>query len=115
MLGMNRQSGTSLAGIEHLKQSVVDILTTPIGTRIMRLDYGSDLPRLVDRPTGPELLIDLYIAVAVLSPGALDRWEPRLASERVRAVQVGPGQIELALSGLLRPEGTPVTLDGIVI
>ena len=32
----------------HLNQSIADILTTPIGTRVMRPDYGSNIPRLID-------------------------------------------------------------------
>ena len=35
---------------EHIDQSIGDILSTPIGTRVMRPDYGSRIPRLVDRP-----------------------------------------------------------------
>ncbi|NBO96416.1 MAG: phage baseplate protein, partial [Betaproteobacteria bacterium] len=41
MLGINAQTGQPLAGIDHLRQSIRDILTTRIGTRVMRRDYGS--------------------------------------------------------------------------
>lgn len=41
MRGMNSETGKTISGIEHLKQSIVDILTTPVGTRVMRRDYGS--------------------------------------------------------------------------
>ena len=39
--GMNKVSGKPLLGIEHLKQSIIDILTTPIRIRVMRREYGS--------------------------------------------------------------------------
>ena len=50
MLGINAQTGQPLAGIDHLRQSIRDILTTRIGTRVMCRDYGSRLPTLIDNP-----------------------------------------------------------------
>ena len=47
MTGMDRETGKSLSGIEHLRQSIRDILTTPIGSRVMRRDYGSRLFELL--------------------------------------------------------------------
>ena len=64
MLGINAQTGQPLAGIDHLRQSIRDILTTRIGTRVMRRDYGSRLPALVDNPMTPRLAMDLYSATA---------------------------------------------------
>jgi phage baseplate assembly protein W len=48
MIGLDASTGKQLSGMAHLRQSVRDILTTPIGTRVMRRDYGSRLYRLVD-------------------------------------------------------------------
>ena len=42
--GMHRTTGAGLSGIEHLRQSIADILTTPLGTRLQRRTYGSLLP-----------------------------------------------------------------------
>ncbi len=50
MIGMDRRSGLPLSGLAHLKQSVEDILTTPLGSRRMRPEYGSKLRRMVDMP-----------------------------------------------------------------
>jgi hypothetical protein len=72
MHGINALTGKPLTGIEHLRQSIRDILTTRIGTRVMRRDYGSDVPRLVDAAMTPRLAMNLYMAVAV----ALDKWDP---------------------------------------
>lgn len=79
MTGMNRQTGAVIAGEAHLAQSVADILTTPIGARLARRDYGSLLPGLIDQPLTPALTLRLYGATAV----ALARWEPRLHLKRV--------------------------------
>ncbi|MBD3768115.1 MAG: GPW/gp25 family protein [Gammaproteobacteria bacterium] len=54
MLGINAQTGKPLSGIDHLRQSISDILTTRVGTRVMRRDYGSQLPELADNPMTPE-------------------------------------------------------------
>ncbi|MEW7978507.1 MAG: GPW/gp25 family protein [Candidatus Sedimenticola endophacoides] len=50
MQGMHAITGQHLAGEAHLRQSIIDILTTPLGTRVMRRDYGSRLFELVDAP-----------------------------------------------------------------
>ena len=49
-MGMNVLNGRSLTGLDHLKQSIADILNTPIGSRVMRRDYGSKLFSLIDAP-----------------------------------------------------------------
>ena len=36
LIGMSRDSGQALTGIAHLKQSIRDILSTPLGSRRMR-------------------------------------------------------------------------------
>jgi hypothetical protein len=50
MKGMSRTTGKYLDDLEHLKQSIVDILTTPIGSRIMRCEYGFNLFYSIDQP-----------------------------------------------------------------
>ena len=79
MIGMDRNTGAPLAGDAHLVQSIADILTTPIGTRPMRRDYGSLLPELLDRPMNSATRLLLIMASAI----ALARWEPRIAVRQV--------------------------------
>ena len=50
MMGMHAATGRSLTGLDHLRQSVADIITTPIGSRIRRRRYGSEVPELIDQP-----------------------------------------------------------------
>jgi len=80
MRGMNRITGKELSGIEHLKQSITDILTTPIGSRVMRRDYGARLFELIDRPIEIGFAVELYMATAE----ALQKWEKRFKLERVQ-------------------------------
>ena len=41
--GMNAGSGHAITDNEHIAQSIGDILLTPIGSRVMRRAYGSQL------------------------------------------------------------------------
>ena len=49
-IGMSRTTGKPLSDEDHLRQSIRDILSTRIGTRVMLRDYGSNIPRMVDLP-----------------------------------------------------------------
>ena len=95
MIGLDRRSGQPLAGIAHLRQSIEDILTTPLGSRRMRPDYGSQLRRYVDLPVNEGWKSAVQAEVA----RALGRWEPRLKLERVKVEAVIDGQVSLSLSG----------------
>lgn len=77
---MNRVTGTSITTLEHIRQSMADILTTRIGSRVMRREYGSHLVDLIDSPgNGPTLLL-CYAAITM----SLMRWEPRIRLGRVQ-------------------------------
>ena len=60
--------------LDQIRQSIQDILTTPIGTRIMRREYGSLLHKLTDAPFNEITLLQLYAATA----HALLQWENRI-------------------------------------
>ena len=44
MMGMHAATGRCPTGLGRLRQSVTDILTTPIGSRIRSRRYGSEVP-----------------------------------------------------------------------
>lgn len=111
MDGINAADGTRLAGIDHLRQSLRDILTTPVGTRVMRRDYGSRLFELVDAPINRGTILQLYAATAE----AVKKWEPRFKLTRVRIASAAPGSVALDLTGEYLPDGKTVTVDGIVV
>ncbi|QDQ29349.1 hypothetical protein FNU76_15860 [Chitinimonas arctica] len=79
MHGMNARTGAPLGDLAHIEQSVADILLTPIGSRVMRRDYGSLLPELIDYPATPSYQQKLIAATAM----AILRWEPRIRPSRV--------------------------------
>ncbi|WP_247892537.1 GPW/gp25 family protein [Azospirillum sp. Sh1] len=108
---MSATAGRALAGTDHLRQSIRDILTTPIGSRVELRDYGSNLFNLIDRPVDEVLKVDIIVATV----DALRRWEPRLEVSRVEVESAAPGAITLAITGLYLPEGRVIRLDGITV
>lgn len=90
-----------------MEQSIIVLLTTPIGSRVSpcivtaangeRLsirEYGCGLFRHVDKPLNEESITNIVQDVAE----AIDRWEPRVRLEHVRPVEVEPGRIVIGLS-----------------
>lgn len=108
MSGTNALTGRPIDRLEHLKQSIRDILTTPIGSRVMRREYGSRLFDLLDAPTNRRVLAAIYAATA----SALRRWEPRFALRQIQVDSVAPGAVSLTVSGVyLYDSGvTPLSL-----
>ena len=95
MIGMDRRTGLPISGIEHLQQSIEDILTTPLGSRRHRPDYGSQLRRFVDLPVNAGWKSAVQAEVA----RSLGRWEPRLKLKQVQVVAIVGGRIDFKLTG----------------
>jgi phage baseplate assembly protein W len=111
MIGMNSKTGAALDGLDHLRQSITDILSTPIGSRVMRRDYGSRLYSLVDAPISRSTILEIYTAVAE----AIDRWEPRIALDQIEITSAAPGRIELRLSAQYLSAGERLVFEGVVV
>ncbi len=111
MQGISAVNGKRLDGVEHLRQSISDILTTPIGSRVMRRDYGSRIFSLIDAPMNRSTLLAIYAATA----DAIEQWEPRFQLSQVVASSASPGAVVLDMTGNYLPDGRVVTLDGIEV
>ncbi len=103
MRGMHPVTGRTLSGLAHLHYAMSRILMTPLGSRVMRRDFGSALSNLLDAPLNATLTIPLYAAVAE----ALSRWEPRL---NLSEVHLSPS-IEGTAGAMLTITGTVVYTD----
>ncbi|MDQ6959557.1 MAG: GPW/gp25 family protein [Mariprofundaceae bacterium] len=109
---MHNATGAPLSGLDHLRQSIADILSTPLGSRVMRRDYGSRLFELTDTPMNRNGVMDVIIAAAE----ALKKWEPRLNLTAVRVAQpTSDGRLMVGVEGIYTHDGRAVALDGIVI
>lgn len=95
MIGMDRRTGKLISGLAHVRQSIEDILTTPMGSRRMRPEYGSRIRRLTDSPGSAGWKSSIQAEVA----RALGRWEPRFELASVRVVSYLDGKIGLELIG----------------
>ena len=85
MKGMSRHTGRAISDDgqlpAHLQQSLHDLLTTLIGTRLCRRHYGSLVPALIDQPCNDFTKLKIMNASAT----AVIRFEPRI---KIKQVQV---------------------------
>lgn len=88
---MTPTTGRRVDDLAHIRQSVRDILTTPVGSRVMRREYGSLLPDLIDQPLNGATLLRAYAATVM----ALVRWEPRIRVTRVQFDATADGRLTI--------------------
>ena len=105
MSGMNAISGHTLNGVAHIRQSISDILLTPIGSRVMRRDYGSLVLDLIDHPVNGITVLQLYASIAM----ALAQWEPRIELTSIaQTTDINyPGQLTITLDFIRFDTSTP--------
>jgi phage baseplate assembly protein W len=108
---MNVNTGKKISEIAHIKQSITNILTTPIGSRIMRRDYGSRLFERIDQPINGDLIAEIYSDVVE----ALFTWEPRFEVEQVTVQSIEKGKITIDLIGSYVKDGQKIVLENISI
>lgn len=105
---MNRETGAAIDELDHIAQCITDILTTRIGTRVMRREYGSLLPELVDHPFNDVTRLRVYSGAVM----ALMRWEPRVSLSRVQFVGANlQGKSVLDLEGSVVDSNEPFSLS----
>ncbi|WP_242221702.1 GPW/gp25 family protein [Shinella zoogloeoides] len=100
--GINAVTGRPLSDWGHVEQSIRKILTTPIGSRVMRRTFGSDLPDMVDRKMTAANILKVYSAAAL----AILRWEPRFRMSAGRIAAATPdGRLAIEIYGTYYPRG----------
>ncbi|MCS2152370.1 GPW/gp25 family protein [Scandinavium goeteborgense] len=109
MQGMNRETGKPLSATDHIRQSVQDILSTPLGSRVMLPGYGSNLLRLVDHPADHVTAVRVVMATAV----AIARWEPRVTINTIEVLKAGEGQIIVTIRATDTENQRAVLLENI--
>lgn len=75
------ENGRGQDTLAHIAQSIRNILFTRIGTRLMREEYGSFIPDLIDMPAGHAAIALIHQAAVT----ALARWKPRITVRRIQA------------------------------
>ncbi len=113
--GISADAGTVLSDWEHVRQSIATILTTPLGSRIMRRDFGSNLFDLIDARMIQKNVLAVYSASAL----AIARWEPRFRVTKASVDEAtASGRLVLNIFGTYFPRGHigdfTVAEDGVV-
>jgi phage baseplate assembly protein W len=105
-LGINRHTGAVLTDFDHVRQSLGVILTTRLGSRVMRRTFGSAVPALLGQPLTPGDLMRWYMAIVI----AVELWEPRFSVTSLSypanansPTQLGQGQFGVTIRGDYRP------------
>jgi len=112
MNGMDRNTGAPLGGVDHLRQSIADILGTPLGSRVGRRDYGSDLPELFDQPMNDLGRLRVFAATAL----AIMRQERRARISRIAlAPAATPGTFTVRIAGRRVDVAAPVAAIDLTI
>ncbi|WP_116963093.1 GPW/gp25 family protein [Fastidiosibacter lacustris] len=111
MRGVDRFTGRAIDDIEHVQQSIRDILTTPIGTRVMLRNYGSRLFDFIDKPMNNQTIVQVILAAAQ----AIDTWEPRVKLTRVVPTITNSGRLTIDVDFTYQPNGKPAQLRGVVL
>lgn len=105
--GMSSATGTAIEDDEHLRQSVADILMTPVGSRVMRRDYGSAIFELLDQPDNKVTQLRLMSAACI----AITQWEPRLTPTQITTESVGQGSRIMKVTARRNDTLSTVTTD----
>ncbi|WP_294319707.1 GPW/gp25 family protein [uncultured Sphingomonas sp.] len=106
MIGMNRHTGAICEGADHLHQSIALRLTTPLGTRVGRRDYGSLIPALIDQPRNAATRLAIIAAAAM----AL-RDETRLRARQLLLDRDAAGADVLRIVGTRLDGPRPAPID----
>ncbi|MCW1842301.1 GPW/gp25 family protein [Prosthecomicrobium hirschii] len=100
--GLDRTTFRPLVGWAHVQQSLGVIWTTRIGSRVMRLLFGSDLRSWLSEDVTVATALGIYDELIT----AAHRWEPEYRVTDMQLVRLGrEGVLGLRHSGLYYPEG----------
>nr|DAL50123.1 MAG TPA_asm: baseplate wedge subunit [Caudoviricetes sp.] len=102
---MNRNTGLGISDAEHISQSMRDILLTPVGSRVMRREYGSLLSALIDMPQNPALRLQIMVACY----SAIQKWEPRIRLTAIRFETGDAGEMYVDITGMRTDTGASVS------
>ncbi|MEN8320238.1 GPW/gp25 family protein [Acinetobacter junii] len=109
---MSRLQGKTLNNeLDHIRQSIQDILTTPIGTRLMLREYGSLLSQLIDAPINETTQLQIKAATA----NAILQWEPRVMPNSISLYESEGGRhvldLDLTMTSNNQNQSLKIPLD----
>jgi len=98
ILGTDMNTGEVITDSKSsILQSIKTILTTPIGSRVLRRDFGSNIFYMLDQPMNQVTKVKIQAAVA----DALQKHERRVNFTSIRVSKVEKGHLTLDVEGYL--------------
>lgn len=110
MIAMCRRTGKAISGVEAIEQSINDIVSTSVGSRLLSRDYGSNLRDIVDSPMSATYAQQLRAKVA----SAITREEPRvtLSAINIHVELAGEQTVTLITVECVEKEtNNPITIE----
>ncbi len=83
---IDRETGELISGWPRIRQSIRTILTTRIGSRLMRLWWGSEYLDLQDKPAMQEVFMRSIVSAAA----AINKYEPECKVTKSSIDELGP-------------------------
>lgn len=100
------RTGERISDVDHISQSIGDILRTPVGSRVMRREYGSLLSQMIDQPQTPALELQIMAACYM----AILKWEPRVRLTSITTARQFNGQMVVEVTGQITDTGESLSL-----
>ncbi len=93
---------------ENIRDCIFHILTTPLGERVMRPDFGCILPELIDKPLNLKTKAKIIYGVVE----AISFWEPRVELKKVNfsTLQDKPYRVVVELTIVEKLTGVEETI-----
>lgn len=113
-IGMDQHTGRKITGLEELKQRISRLFKTRKGALLIRRDYGSNLPELIDGKVNDDYRLDIFAetAAALADPANELVDEFKLHRTHLNA-DIETGVVSLDLDGEYLVDGQIVRLEGI--
>ena len=98
-------SWPAVIGERSVRQSLLGILLTRPGERLMRPEFGAGLEQFIHQPNSAATRTRIAQAIRE----AVERWEPRISLDEVEVLtaEQHPGRVHIAIHYRLRQGGAP--------
>lgn len=97
LIDLDRKTGDLVQGWDRIKQSIEVILTTRVGTRLMRRWWGSSFLNMQDKPGSEEVIMSGMMAAIA----AINTYEPEFKISKVSIDEMNSdGEILITIDGV---------------
>lgn len=107
--GIDADSFLPIHGWTSTRQSIVKIVETQIGERVLRRNVGSEVPSKIDNPQNQEEILDMFMSIAEALEYRIEDQihlgEPNFQVTSMRVTPAEDGTITVEVSGNHFPEG----------